>query len=239
MLYVLVPPSEGKANGGTGRWQPTSGTFGRRLGAVRREVIEALGRTTLDERKLGARAALYERVVEANAAVAGNRATKRPAHERYTGVVWEHLDPSTLADDQRRCVLVPSALLGLATADDPVPDHRLKFDVSLDGIGRLDRHWRPLLTEAVKRHTATCDTIVELLPQEHAAAIDLDAVATRRHLVRTTFAGISGHDAKAVKGALARHLVVTGLDGAPSFDWHGWRAHHDAGARSLTVSRTS
>ena len=239
MLYVLVPPSEGKAPGGKGRWQPASGTFGRRLGAARREVIEALGRTTLGEHELGARGALYERAGEANAAVAGNRATKRRAHERYTGVVWEHLAPSTIDDDRRRRILVPSALLGLVTADDPVPDHRLKFDVALDGIGRLDRHWRPHLTDAIKKHTTPQDTIVELLPKEHTAAIDLDAVAMRRHLVRTTFAGISGHDAKAVKGALARYLLLTGLDGARSFDGHGWRAHHDGDARTLTVSRTS
>lgn len=235
MLFVLVPPSEGKAPGGKGRWQPASGTFGRRLGVARAEVIDALGRTHLDEAKLGAKGALYERAVAANHAVANGKAHKRPAHERYTGVVWEHLDPAALEQDERRRILVPSALLGLATADDPVPDHRLKFDVRLDAIGRLNRYWRPHLTEAIKKHTRPTDTIVELLPQEHTAAIDLDAIAGRRHLVRTTVTGISGHDAKSVKGALARHLLSHGLD--TRFKWSGWQAAYDDDGRTITVSR--
>ena len=236
MLFVLVPPSEGKAAGGEGRWQPTSGTFGRRLGAARRDVIDALGRTPLSEQKLGARGELYRRATDANATVAAGRARRLPGHRRYTGVVWEHLDATTIAEHERKRILVPSALLGLVTANDPVPDHRLKFDVSLDAIGRLDRHWRPHLTEAIKKHTTKHDTIVELLPQEHRAAIELDAVAHRRHLVRTTVEGISGHDAKAVKGALARHLLLHGLgDGSEPFDWNGWRATHE-GDR-LTVTR--
>ena len=236
MLVVLVPPSEGKSTGGTGRWQPASGTFGRRLGEHRRTVAEALGRTTLTEAKLGAKGALYGRAVTANHAVAAGTARKRPAHERYTGVVWEHLAPATLEPDERKRVLVPSALLGLVTADDPVPDHRLKFDVSLDGIGRLDRFWRPHLTHALTKHTKRDDTIVELLPQEHTAAFDLAAVGRTRHVVRTTVEGISGHDAKAVKGALARHLLLHGL-GDEAFAWNGWQATYDADERTLTVSR--
>lgn len=153
-------------------------------------------------------------------------------------MVWEHLDPSTLDDDERKRILVPSALLGLVTANDPVPDHRLKFGVSLDGLGRLDRHWRPHLTDAIKKHTTKHDTIVELLPQEHNAAIDLDDLAKRRHLVRTTVEGVSGHDAKAIKGAMARHLLRHDLDAAVMFDINGWRAAYDDAARTLSVSRT-
>ena len=240
MLVVLVPPSEGKAEGGHGRWQPASGTFGRRLGTTRREVIEALGRTTLTEQKLQAKGGLYQRATQANAAVATGTARRLPAHQRYTGVVWEHLGPTTLEPHERTRILVPSALLGLVSAEDPVPDHRLKFDVSLDGIGRLDRHWRPHLTEALHKHTSAHDTIVELLPHEHTAALDLDGIARRRrHVIRTTVEGVSGHDAKAVKGALARHLVRHGLEVEHPFHWNGWRADHDAERRTLTVSRTT
>jgi cytoplasmic iron level regulating protein YaaA (DUF328/UPF0246 family) len=209
--------------------------FGRRLKEQRAEVLTALARTPLSETKLGATGPLYGRATAANQAVAAGRGRKLPAYQRYTGVVWEHLGPATLDDEQRAGVLVPSALLGLVTADDPVPDHRLKFDVSLEGLGRLDRHWRPHLTDAIKKRTTPHDTIVELLPQEHTAAIDLDTVARRRTVVRTTFRGTSGHDAKAVKGALARHLLRHGL--AEPFQWQGWRATHDEAARTIDVSR--
>ncbi|HUP84731.1 MAG TPA: peroxide stress protein YaaA [Acidimicrobiales bacterium] len=239
MLYVLLPPSEGKAEGGNGRWRETSGTFGRRLGAARDEVVEALGATTLAPTKLGARPGpLLDRVTNANRAVAEHRAKALPAHLRYTGVVWEHLRPATLDAHLRRRILVPSALLGLVTAEDPVPDHRLKFDVPLDGIGRLDRFWRAHLTNTIKHHVRPRDTVVELLPQEHAAAIDLEDVAKRRHVVRTTFAGITGHDAKAVKGALARHLLTHGLDDEP-FAWNGWQSATPTSStdRVIVVSR--
>lgn len=236
MRYVLLPPSEGKAEGGARRWQPASGAFGRRLKQQRTAVVDALGRTNLGEAKLGATGALFERASRANHAVAAGTARNLPAHRRYTGVVWEHLDPGTLDAGTLARILVPSALLGLVTANDPVPDHRLKFDVSLDGIGRLDRFWRPHLTDAVKKLTTPGDTIVELLPREHTAAIDLDAIAKRRRVIRTAFTGTTGHDAKAVKGALARHVLTH--DDPSTFAWQGWTATYgDDDERTITVTR--
>ncbi len=237
---MLLPPSEGKAVGGTTRWRPSSGAFGRRLGGHRQAVIDALGRTELTSRHLGVTGSLLERANGATQQIVDGRAKARPADRRYTGVVWEHLDPHhDLDDDQRRRILVPSALLGLVTAADPVPDHRLKFDVSLPGVGRLDRYWRATITDAL-RHRASA-TFVELLPLEHRAAIDLDALArSRKHtLVRTTFTGTTGHDAKAVKGKVARHLLDQGLSeaSAAAFDWQGWRVDYRQPERLLIVSR--
>jgi hypothetical protein len=34
----------------------------------------------------------------------------------------------------------------------------------------------------------------------------------------------SGHDAKAVKGVLARELIVTGPSALRGFRWRGWRS---------------
>jgi cytoplasmic iron level regulating protein YaaA (DUF328/UPF0246 family) len=164
---------------------------------------------------------LLRRSLATTTALAHHKAKALPAHQRYTGVVWEHLDSGTLDAGQRRRIFVPSALLGLVAADDPTPDHRLKFDVTLDGIGRLDRFWRPHLTEAILKRTTAHDTIVELLPIEHRKAIDLDRLAKRRRLVRTEVLGVSGHDAKAVKGA--------------TFDGHGWRATYDESASSFSI----
>jgi hypothetical protein len=239
-LVLLLPPSEGKAAGGDGRWRPTSGTFGRRLGDVRRRVIDALAATELGPKHLGVSGELLARAAAATDAIVAGKAKALPADERYTGVVWEHLDPTTLDDDRRRRVLVPSALLGLVAATDPVPDHRLKFDVSLAGVGRLDRWWRPHLTDALRARPAS--TFVDLLPNEHRAAVDLDAITarSRKHtVVRTAFTGASGHDAKAVKGKLARHLLDHGLaaETVAAFAWQGWTAAYDAERRVLIASR--
>ncbi len=184
----------------------------------------------LGPKQLGVSGGLLERALQATAEVAAGRGRALPAHQRYTGVVWEHLDAGSLDDASRARVLVPSALAGLVAATDPLPDHRLKFDVTLAGLGRLDRHWRPHLTEALRHRPA--GTIVDLLPNEHRGAIDLESIErrSRKHLlVRSTFTGTTGHDAKAVKGKLARHLLHHGLDEATAgaFAWQGWSARYD------------
>src|SRR4051794_19153840 len=144
-VVVLLPPSEGKAEGGLGRWSPSSGRFGRRLSAPRQAVIDALADSELSERQLGVRGELLDRALRATAAIVDGRARRLSAWQRYTGVVWQHLDPATLDEEQRARILVPSALLGFVAGNDPVPDHRLKFDVRLHGElhQRLDRFWRP------------------------------------------------------------------------------------------------
>jgi cytoplasmic iron level regulating protein YaaA (DUF328/UPF0246 family) len=216
-VVVLLPPSEGKAEGVTGRWTPTSGRFGRRLGGPRQDVIDALAATDLTERHLGVRGELLDRARAAADALVAGRARKLPAWQRYTGVVWQHLDPATLDDEQRARILVPSALLGLVAGTDPVPDHRLKFDVRLDGgpvAQRLDRFWRDHLTDALRHATTPRTTIVDLLPNEHRNAIDLDGDRVLRKRVHRPddVPNIGGHDGKAAKGLLARRLLTAADD---------------------------
>jgi hypothetical protein len=71
-------------------------------------------------------------------------------------------------------------------------------------------------------------TFVNLLPLEHESAIDMDELARTRRVIRVQFIdGVGGttvgHDAKAVKGVLARTLLLEGLDALPTFEWQGWR----------------
>jgi cytoplasmic iron level regulating protein YaaA (DUF328/UPF0246 family) len=51
--------------------------------------------------------------------------------------------------------------------------------------------------------------IVDLLPQEHAAAVDWGALTNVVHVDLVARAGgaVGGHNAKAAKGLLARHLI--------------------------------
>ena len=101
MLVVLLPPSEGKAPGGDGTgWAPSDGRFGE-LARQRTRVVNALKRAKGGTAKaLGAKGDLLRAAKDANLAVIG--ASTRPAHERFTGVVWGHLDPPTLTTDGRR-----------------------------------------------------------------------------------------------------------------------------------------
>jgi cytoplasmic iron level regulating protein YaaA (DUF328/UPF0246 family) len=233
-VLLLLPPSEGKAVGGRGAWREASGTFGDRLADRRRFLAAALvadlgeADPVVCRRLFGADGPLADRAIDAARALAAGASPAWPAWRRYTGVVWVHLDPASLPAAARRRIVVPNAATGLARGDDLVPDLRLKFSVSLGGTGRLDRWWQPALTEAVATHGR--GPIIDLLPTEHAAALDLAAVAERRRVVRVTFvdddgAGAVGHAAKAVKGTLARALLLDGIAAAAAtFRWEGWRA---------------
>ena len=138
-----------------------------------------------------------------------------PAHERYTGVVWQHLDPATLTRVARARaesgVVAVSGLLGLVGFDDPVPDYRCKMGASLPPLGKLSRWWRPRLTEALAARIGTA-TVVDLLPEEHAAALDRALLAeAARHYLRVEFTDgggrAAGHGAKAAKGLAARAVL--------------------------------
>ncbi|MCU1484614.1 MAG: hypothetical protein JWN67_1360 [Actinomycetia bacterium] len=225
-VIVLLPPSEGKATGGRGSWSYGAGAFGDL--ALRREQVAEAVVAQLDDRKrlFGTDGVLADRAVDAARALAAGAAPSLPAWRRFTGVVWEHLDPATLPPSARRRIVVPSAQLGLVRGDDQVPDFRLKFSVSAGELGRLDRWWRKELTEALAR---TRGPIVDLLPNEHAAALDLGSLGRRRRVVRVSFlaadgAGAAGHAAKAVKGSLARAILLGGLDAVDGFTWQGWTA---------------
>lgn len=227
-MIVLVPPSEGKAPGGRGIWAPERGAFGS-LSPERVRVVEAaVAAVDAGTNVFGAVGPLAERADSALRAVAAGRAPSRPAWQRFTGVVWEHLQPASLSPAMRRRLVVPNAQLGLVRGDDPVPDFRLKFGVSLPGLGRLDRWWRPTLTAALH---GTRGAIVDLLPAEHAAALDLGALR-RGRVVRVRFVAAdgraaAGHAAKAVKGVLARTVLTDGLDAAARLRWQGWEAAPD------------
>jgi hypothetical protein len=235
-VIVLVPPSEGKAPGGRGTWRVDSGDFGE-LASRRREVIEALGQVspTAWPKVAGASGALADRAAEAAMALREGAARSLPAWQRFTGVVWEHLDPASLPASARRQIIVPSALLGLTRGTDATPDFRLKFSVSVPGVGRLDRWWRPALTDALRR---TRGPVLDLLPNEHAAAFDRVAFGTR--LTRVTFVdrggAAVGHDAKAAKGHVARAALLGGIDALDDLAWSGWHAKRES-ATSIVIVR--
>ncbi|MEX2625384.1 MAG: peroxide stress protein YaaA [Ilumatobacteraceae bacterium] len=210
-LTILLPPSEGKApGGGDPAWSPDHGTYGETLAAHRQEVIDALAAAGGGDRTLlGVGGDHLERAVHANRSLLG--APTLPAWRRYTGVVWDHLDPATLTAAQRRSIVVVSGLLGLVRADDPVPDYRLKMGASLAPMGKLSTWWRPMLGPALTAASRR-RAVVDLLPKEHRAAFSDEE---RGRFVTVDLAERSGapggHAAKAAKGRLARHLLTCGL----------------------------
>jgi cytoplasmic iron level regulating protein YaaA (DUF328/UPF0246 family) len=235
--FLLLPPSEGKADGGrpprTGARRP--GPFDVALEPARDDVRAALGDAlrALDkagddaavEKLLGVRGDNLVRARAATVEYLRGDAPVMPAWKRYTGVVWDHLGPLRAPEAKR--VLVPSALYGITTAADPIADYRLKLSVVLPGCGKLAGFWKRPLTEALLDH-ARRRPIVDFLPAEHAAAIDWDALERAAPVLHVRFRSRDGsravgHDAKAVKGELARRTLEQGIDALTAFRWRGWR----------------
>ena len=217
---ILLPPSEGKAHGGGGAvWSTGRHAFreldGHRV-AVRDAVRRAIARGEPEAaRLLGVRGRHLVQALADWAAL--DDAPTAPAAARYRGVVWTALDPAGLDAAARRRlnarVLVPSGLWGLVAATDPVPAYRLKMGARVASIGLLAAFWRPLITPIVNRRAAG-GWVVDLLPREHAAAVDPGGLAGARllrvDLVEHDGRGAQravGHAGKTLKGLLARAIL--------------------------------
>jgi hypothetical protein len=242
-FHILLPPSEAKRPGGS-RTAKVGG-FDVALGPARSEVTAALGELVgsatpqVLEKILHARATLLDRAIEAIADLVAGREPLLPAWQRYSGVVWTHLEAASLTPAQRRRILVPSGLYGITTAQDPIGDYRLKMNVALAPLGNLAAYWRPLLAPALAKYVRGA-TVVDLLPKEHESALDFEMLQATCRVARVAFVGADGaaavgHGAKAVKGVLARQVLLAGLDVLDSFNWEGWRAER-SGEVSLVIA---
>jgi cytoplasmic iron level regulating protein YaaA (DUF328/UPF0246 family) len=230
---VLLPPSEGKAPGGDGPpWADGPHAFGA-LDPARRQVIDALRRVM---RGSPAKAAKLLGVGDAAAAISANLAIDSaptlPAIERYTGVLFDALDYSSLPAKVRRRVdeqvIVLSAVWGAVAPRDPIPDYKLKMGATLPRLGRLATWWRPSLAPVLDPLAAK-RVVWNLLPGEHAVAYKPTGAAatiTVRFLDdverkgERTLVTVS-HWNKLLKGALVRHVLTNQLrepDGLVKFE---------------------
>ena len=213
---ILLPPSEGKAEGGTPgtHWSVDEGPLGE-LAPQRKKVIAALRANGGGSQKLlGVSGAHLERAQRANSTLL--KSPILPAWQRYTGVVWDHLDlaslPAAVKKSALTSLLVPSGLAGVVRAIDALPDYRLKMGARLDDLGTMSAFWRESVS-AVVRAYAKKRPVLDLLTIEHRAVFaDRTAFIEVNFLAKTGKA--IGHDAKATKGLLARHVLVTLADGA-------------------------
>ena len=215
-FVILLPPSEGKASGGDPQksWGGESGVFGEALGDFRDEVATRLRILKGgDQKLLGVKGAHLEHATAANSRLIGSPSL--PAWQRYTGVVWDHLDLESFPRASRTAAVkqlfVPSGLAGLVRADDPLPDYRLKMGARLSPFGVMAAWWRDDITDAFVSKVGKT-VVVDLLPNEHKAAFNWDEIpnAVRVDLVSKKGSVVGGHNAKAAKGLLARHLLESG-----------------------------
>jgi cytoplasmic iron level regulating protein YaaA (DUF328/UPF0246 family) len=138
-------------------------------------------------------------------------------------VVWSHLDLPTLTPAQHSFahdhIVVVSGLLGAVLGSDPTPDYKLKMSARLEGKGlplqTMSKFWREPVTTAINNFCAG-HIVVDVLPQDHRGIFLPDSSQLKGYvavdLVTKLNGKAGGHDAKAAKGLLVRHLFSTTKD---------------------------
>ncbi|MBU6233081.1 MAG: peroxide stress protein YaaA [Acidobacteria bacterium] len=219
-MIILLPPSEGKAPGGTGIWQPGDGSFGPELERARRAVIRDLA--TASDAHLKVRGDLAIAARRTNLRI--GKGPSLPAHQRYTGVVFQGLDVASLGGSEKkealRSIVVVSGLLGLVRLADGVPEYRAPIDARTSRLGKLSQFWLDELTKTLQG-LARRHVILDLLPQAHRAAVT--ATGDWRRIDLVSAQGVGGHAAKFAKGRLARWIIENGSDGLDRWRDDGWR----------------
>ncbi len=164
----------------------------------------------------------------------------RPAIERYTGVLYESLNASTLNAAARRrlesWVMIFSGLWGAVSPADQIPDYKLKMGASLGRLGKLSTWWRNHLA-APLGEMARGRVVWDLRPNEHRSAWligDTPArVITVNFLEERPGRGLVtvSHWNKLLKGVLTRDLVSSGnptLDSLTDFHFEGFEWEPDS-----------
>ncbi|UQI43918.1 peroxide stress protein YaaA [Streptomyces sp. HU2014] len=225
-MLVLLPPSEGKATGGTGPALEVGGLSLPALAEAREAVLAELVELCAgDEEKaaevLGLSPGLRGEVAK-NAAL--RTSGTRPAGEIYTGVLYDALGLATLDAAARRraeeSLLVFSGLWGAVRVGDAIPSYRCSMGVKLPGLGALGAHWRRAMAGPLPE-AADGRLVLDLRSAAYATAWKpkggvAERTATVRVLQSRIVDGVEkrsvvSHFNKATKGRLVRELLTAGV----------------------------
>ena len=145
------------------------------------------------------------------------------AIERYTGVVYEHLNWETLNKSSQKFledhIYIFSGLFGMVTPKTLIPDYKLKMNVL-----SLQYHWSPVLSEVLNEE----DLIIDLLPQVHRKAYKKgqNVISIDFQVIKKGKKSAAGHFGKAVKGQLIRYIAqneIKNTDGFEGFEYSGFK----------------
>lgn len=220
-MLILLPPSEGKTRPADGPVLDPGLLRFPELTDARKLTLSALMEASASPQALqvlGVGATLAAEV-ERNAALDSEPCA--PAHQVYTGVLYDALGYGSLTASQRRraddTVLVMSALWGAIGFSDPIPAYRLSMGTNLPGVGRLAAFWKAVQTEPLDDY-ASGRLIVDCRSSTYAAAWRPDPAITAAVNVFQIRGGerkVVSHFAKHTRGEIARHLLTRG-DAAPA-----------------------
>ncbi|WP_433131751.1 peroxide stress protein YaaA [Micromonospora sp. CA-240977] len=225
-MLILLPPSEGKADAGTGRrWAPDRLSLPE-LNPARERVLDALVALSAGPDEAAALAALglsegQRGELRRNARL--REAATAPAERLYTGVLYEALEltslPVAAQRAARRSILISSGLWGAVRLADRIPPYRCPIGARLPGVGALSTYWRRELTPAVDA-AAGRGPVLDLRSGAYAATwtargeLAERTVSVRvlheREVDGVPVRSVVSHFNKATKGRLVRDLLVAG-----------------------------
>lgn len=237
-MLVLLPPSETKRPGGDGEPWGTAAAARVRFASLvpqRIAAIEALIALSSDPALAMRVLKLSERQrgeVEVNGALLS--APTMPAIDRYTGVLFDALDASSLDADARAWlgahVAIHSAPFGPVGALDEIPAYRLGAGSSVPGVGSAKRHWAAPTTAAL---AATGVSFVLDLRSEAYGALGPVPEHVESAYVRVVARAEDGqvralnHFNKKAKGELVRRLAETGARISDRAELMAWSRVND------------
>jgi len=187
---ILIPPSEGKAEGGTDK--PLKSVTG-----VAADLIEAIGAAD-PEKLFGLKGKALEKAIAVSREVLNSKTM--PTIERYTGVVYDAIDYQTLKNksDFDEKVLIVSGLFGLLRPTDLIPNYRLKIDKL-----KAAKLWLNSNSERLKDAF-----VIDLLPQAHKKAVEYEnGIEVEFVLKKAGKKMPAGHQGKHIKGRFVRWLI--------------------------------
>ncbi|AXL11854.1 peroxide stress protein YaaA [Microbacterium foliorum] len=210
-MKILLPPSETKRPGGDGAPLDVGSLALPSLRDERLAVVDALVALSADE---DAARAVLKLSTKQGGDVLHNRmlrsAVTMPAVDRYTGVLYDALDASSLSPASRRWlgahVWIHSAPLGPIGALDPIPQYRLAAGVSVPGLPALRRHWAAPTSAAIAEEDPPF--VLDLRSEAYVALGPVpQSVASVYVRVVTEHGRALNHFNKKSKGLLTRALA--------------------------------
>lgn len=196
-MLIVLPPSETKAPGGTNAAMQLSFPS---LDPVRALLIDILTATDVDAQMRELKIPAGKRA-EAEENLALRTAPVMPAIQRYTGVLYDALDASTLSDAALARLAVGSALFGVVRAGDLIPRYRVSGGSKVGGK-TMKSWWGRSVTDVLCEQGFVVDmrsgAYQQLGPVPGALTVRVEQADTGK---------VVSHFNKQYKGELARALA--------------------------------
>jgi len=219
-MLILTPPSEGKSSVNTEniKFKETNFIFETQV----KTILNTLNQ--LDEKQIqsvyGTTPAKSATLHKDNLNIFDNECSL--AIERYTGVVFKHLDWKSLDAIAQTYInqnmRILSGLFGILSPDTLIPNYKLKMEVL-----SLAQLWKSDITHHIQNE----ELILDLLPAAHRKALisDDNRVKINFMIDKNGKLTQSAHAGKVAKGKFIRFLAqnrVQNIDGIQHFQEDGY-----------------